>query len=140
MRQARPASESFAHEAAKSRRKTGLMGTELTAGCYAGFLLRVFVSLCEQRFSKRALDIVIQRELPRVRAQVQGQDLVLQLVINPGFDDVLGKDIVFQQDGVIFFQGPKAYVDFALVPRGHFVVLGLDGNDRMSKRWLSFPT
>ena len=47
-----------------------------------------------------------------MRPQVQGQHLILHLVINPGFDDVLGEDIVLQQEGVIFFQGHQRLAQF----------------------------
>src|SRR5262249_3150448 len=47
------------------------------------------------------LNVVIEMELVRVRAQPNGIDLLVAFVIQPSFDHVLGEDIAAQQERVI---------------------------------------
>src|SRR5215203_2725882 len=47
--------------------------------------------------SGRALDVVVEVELPRVRAQAQCVDLVLALVLHPRLDDVGGEHAAGEQ-------------------------------------------
>ena len=45
---------------------------------------------------ERFLDVVIQRELVRMRTLPHGLDLVLDLVINPSFEQLLAENIAFE--------------------------------------------
>ena len=54
-----------------------------------------------------ALNIVIEMELVRMRAQPDGIDLLIPLVAEPGFDHVLGENVAAQQKGVIGFKRIK---------------------------------
>jgi hypothetical protein len=49
-------------------------------------------------------DIKIQHELPGVRTEIEGEDLVLHLVVDPGLDDVRREDIALQKVFVIVLQ------------------------------------
>jgi hypothetical protein len=51
------------------------------------------------------LNIVIQVELVRMRTQLHGVDFVCGLVFDPHINDILGKDVTFEQEGVVFGQG-----------------------------------
>ena len=59
----------------------------------------------EPYFCHRPLDVEVQSELKRVRALAHLIDLGGALVIDVGFDDLLGEDIVLGQELVILFQG-----------------------------------
>src|SRR5581483_6461907 len=51
------------------------------------------------------LDVVVEVELPGVRAEADGVDLPGALVLDPGIDDVLGEDVAGQHELVVGFQG-----------------------------------
>src|SRR4029450_4335318 len=63
--------------------------------------------LNERPAANPALDVVIEMELVRMRAQPDGIDLLVPLVAEPGFDHVLGENIAAQQKGVIGFERIK---------------------------------
>src|SRR6266516_5519342 len=46
-------------------------------------------------------DVVVERELVRVRAQADGVDLVLPLVAHPGLDEISGEDAALEQVVVV---------------------------------------
>src|SRR6516164_5623100 len=54
--------------------------------------------------SGRGLNVIIKMELVRVRTQPDGIDLLVPLVAEPGFNNVLGEDIAAQQKRVIGFE------------------------------------
>src|SRR5580704_3244277 len=54
-----------------------------------------------------SLDVVVERELIRVRPRADGLDLVLHLVVNPGLDQLFAEDISLQQELVVFFERVK---------------------------------
>ena len=56
------------------------------------------------RCADPALNVVIEMELVRMRAQPDGIDLLVTLVAEPCFDHVLGENVAAQQKGVISFE------------------------------------
>jgi len=50
------------------------------------------------------LDVVIQVELVGMRTERDGVHLILLLVVDPGFDQIFGKDITLQQIIMVFLQ------------------------------------
>src|SRR5947209_5935443 len=42
--------------------------------------------------------VVVERELERMRPQAQRVDFLRALVLEPGFDDVLGEDVALQEN------------------------------------------
>ena len=56
------------------------------------------------------LDIEIQSELPRVRSEPDGIDLVFSLVLQPRLDHVLGEHLASEQKLVVFLQGVQRLI------------------------------
>src|SRR5262249_32021813 len=57
------------------------------------------------------LDVVIERELIRMRTQPDGVDFLLALVPDPGADDVAGEDVALQQELMVLFEGIQRFVE-----------------------------
>ncbi len=52
----------------------------------------------------KELNVVIQGELVRMRAQPDGVGLVLALVVDERFEQLLGEDIALEQEGVVVLE------------------------------------
>src|SRR6266545_4455853 len=59
------------------------------------------------------LDVVVEVELPRVRAQADRVDLALALVADPGLDHVGGEDVALEHEGVVLLQRVERLVERA---------------------------
>src|SRR5271157_90381 len=59
----------------------------------------------EEEGAENVSDIEIEHVFPGMRPQVEGKDLVLHLVVDPGFDHVRRKDIAFQEIVMVVLQG-----------------------------------
>src|SRR5437899_2657047 len=65
------------------------------------------------RFFQTRLDVVVERELPRVGTQPDRVYLLAALVADPRLDHVLGEDAALQQELVIRLQGVEGLVERA---------------------------
>ena len=57
--------------------------------------------MIQASFSDSLLDVEVQGELVRMRAQVQLLDLVVVLVIDPGLDQRLAEDPAFHEERMV---------------------------------------
>src|SRR5450432_4761435 len=57
--------------------------------------------------------VEVQRELVRVRAEADGVDLVLALVVEPGLDELRREDVALEQEGVILLERVQRRVEGA---------------------------
>src|SRR5206468_5479113 len=55
------------------------------------------------------LNVIIQRELVRMRPQPDGVHFFLALVPDPGADDVAGEHVALEQELVVFFQAIERF-------------------------------
>jgi hypothetical protein len=99
-------------ETTKTRRKMviALIGLSLPSSCLRGLssFLLLFVS---SWFAD--LDVEVERELPRMRAQPNRINFVLPLVLDPCLDQVLGEDVAFEKECVIGLQGIEHFIERA---------------------------
>src|SRR5215467_14155541 len=61
--------------------------------------------------AKAKLNIVIKGELVGMRAQPDGVNFLRALVIDVGIEQLLGKDVALQQEGVVFFERIEGLVE-----------------------------
>src|SRR6185295_15932229 len=76
----------------------------------------------------KRLDVVVEGELVRMRAQPDGVHLVLPLVVDPGLDQVRGEHVPLQQEVVVLLEvvqhdveRPRELLDLLLLGRGQLV-------------------
>src|SRR5262249_37769580 len=88
--------------------------------------------------SASLLDVVVERELVRVRAQPDRIDLVLPLVLDPRLDEVGREHLALQQELVVLFEVVEHDVeragkllDLLLLRRGQLVEVLVDGLARI---------
>jgi hypothetical protein len=60
--------------------------------------------------NRAPLDVIVEMEFVRMRAQPDGIDFAFALVVKPGLDHVSGEHIAAQKEGVIAFEGVKRLV------------------------------
>src|SRR6266508_2567069 len=65
------------------------------------------------RFDRSVLDVEVQREFVRVRAQADGVELVDPLVLDPGVDDVLSEHAALQQEAVVVLERVQDFLERA---------------------------
>src|SRR5499426_4281245 len=54
--------------------------------------------------AQEALDVVVEGELVGMRAQPDGIDLVLPLVLDPRLDEIRGEHVALEEEGVVLLQ------------------------------------
>src|SRR3954471_18142007 len=58
----------------------------------------------EKATERRRLNVEVEGELRRGRPQPHRVELALDLVVDPGLDDVFGEDVALEQEGVVLLQ------------------------------------
>jgi len=56
-----------------------------------------------EEYANLRLNIIVQRELVRMGPGVNGLNLILHLVADPCFDQVLAEDVALEQEVVVLF-------------------------------------
>src|SRR5205823_5542504 len=80
------------------------------------------------------LDIEVQRELRRGRPQPDRVQLLLDLVLDPGLDHVLGEDVALEEELVILLQLTQRFLERARHLRDVLQLFGGEAVDVLVER------